>query len=95
MKDLIPFYLLTLLGVYFLPWIVAKIRRHRQSLAIGVLNLFAGWTLLGWIVAIVWACIQPIANEAPPYAAASPCQHHTRTRAGVCVDCGESIARNF
>lgn len=44
------------LAVYFLPLAVAQHRRHPQSLAIGVLNIVAGWTLLGWIVALVWAC---------------------------------------
>ena len=41
---------------YFMPAIIASMRRHRQSLAIFMLNLCAGWTALGWIVANVWAC---------------------------------------
>ena len=45
-----------LLLIYFLPAIVASMRRHRQSLAIGILNLVAGWTFVGWVIAIVWAC---------------------------------------
>jgi hypothetical protein len=24
---------------------------------VGMLNLFLGWTLLGWIAALVWACM--------------------------------------
>jgi hypothetical protein len=48
--------LIVLLVVYFLPLMVASSRRHRQTLAIGVLTLLAGWTLIGWLVAIVWAC---------------------------------------
>jgi hypothetical protein len=47
---------MVLLLIYFLPAIVASMRRHRQSLAIGILNLVAGWTFVGWVVAIVWAC---------------------------------------
>ena len=42
--------------VYFLPWMVARGRVHRQRNAIAVLNLFLGWTVLGWIAALVWAC---------------------------------------
>lgn len=41
---------------YFFPVIVSKVRNHRQSLAIGMLNLFLGWTLIGWVAALVWAC---------------------------------------
>lgn len=42
--------------LYFLPVLIADARRHHQRMAIGVLNLFLGWTLLGWIAALVWAC---------------------------------------
>jgi threonine/homoserine/homoserine lactone efflux protein len=48
--------LIILVAGYFLPAIVANSRRHRQQLAIFALTLFAGWTAIGWIVAIVWAC---------------------------------------
>lgn len=43
-------------AVYFLPWIVARGRAHPNSLAIFMLNLFLGWTFLGWVIALVWAC---------------------------------------
>lgn len=46
--------------VHFLPTIVACSRRHRQRLAIFVLNLFASWTGIGWIVALVWACTSDV-----------------------------------
>lgn len=51
-----PFGLLVL-GLYFFPTIVAAWRQH-QTLAIGVLNLITGWTIIGWIVALVWACTE-------------------------------------
>jgi hypothetical protein len=40
---------------YFIPALIAAIRQ-RQTLAIFVLNLFLGWTFVGWVVALVWAC---------------------------------------
>jgi len=40
---------------YFLPTILAAARRKRDLGAIFVLNLFLGWTFIGWIVALVWA----------------------------------------
>jgi hypothetical protein len=40
---------------YFLPTIVALVRSKRDALSIFLLNLFLGWTLLGWIIALVWA----------------------------------------
>jgi hypothetical protein len=44
-----------LAAVYFLPVIVAGLRSHRNIGAIAVLNLLLGWTLLGWIGALIWS----------------------------------------
>lgn len=41
--------------VYFLPSIIALARSKRDTLAIFLLNLFLGWSIIGWIVALVWA----------------------------------------
>jgi len=41
--------------VYFLPTIGAIGAKKRNTSAIFVLNLFLGWTFLGWIIALVWA----------------------------------------
>lgn len=50
--------LLTLgLGLYFLPTLVAGMRGHRNQDAICVLNLLLGWTFIGWVIALVWACL--------------------------------------
>jgi len=50
--------ILALVAVYFLPTIVASRRRHHQGPAILVLNLFLGWTFIGWVVALVWAATE-------------------------------------
>jgi hypothetical protein len=42
-------------GLYLLPAIVAAIRKHQSFGGIFILNLLLGWTVLGWIVALVWA----------------------------------------
>jgi hypothetical protein len=49
------FLIILVLALYFLPGIIASARSHHNALAIWVLNLFLGWTALGWIVALVWA----------------------------------------
>jgi len=41
--------------LYFLPSIVANKRKKDNATAITVLNLFLGWTLIGWVIALVWA----------------------------------------
>ena len=45
----------TVLAAYFAPWIIAVSRKQGNAAAIGVLNLFLGWTFIGWVVALVWA----------------------------------------
>ncbi|HMH06016.1 MAG TPA: superinfection immunity protein [Terriglobales bacterium] len=40
---------------YFLPSLIALARSKRNLLAIFLLNCFLGWTLVGWVVALVWA----------------------------------------
>jgi hypothetical protein len=47
--------LLFLLGMYFLPSIVAGVRGHQSTAAIFVLNMLLGWTMIGWIVALIWS----------------------------------------
>jgi Superinfection immunity protein len=46
------------LGVisYFLPWIIASHRAHPNKYPIIVINIFLGWTLVGWVVALAWSC---------------------------------------
>jgi hypothetical protein len=48
--------LTTLAVLYFVPLIVALYRRHHNTLAIFVLDLLLGWTVVGWVAALVWAC---------------------------------------
>lgn len=49
------FLMILLIAIYFFPSIVAGIRDHHNGAAIAVLNLLLGWTVLGWIVALVWS----------------------------------------
>jgi T4 superinfection immunity protein len=41
---------------YFLPTIVALIRERHDRFAIFMLNFFLGWSLIGWVIALAWAC---------------------------------------
>jgi hypothetical protein len=41
--------------LYFVRSIVATVRGHQNSMAIFVLNVFLGWTILGWVGSLVWA----------------------------------------
>ena len=56
-----------LLGSYFLPTIIAMIRSHPNVVAIGLLNLFLGWTVFGWVGALVWSVISIASRERVVY----------------------------
>ncbi|MFA5063777.1 MAG: superinfection immunity protein [Candidatus Omnitrophota bacterium] len=45
-------------AIYFLPTLIAFLRQHKNSLAIFLLNLFLGWTVLGWVVSLVWSVMK-------------------------------------
>jgi hypothetical protein len=50
-------FLLFLAVLYFLPALIASLRHSSSSGLIFLLNLLAGWTVVGWIVALVWALV--------------------------------------
>jgi hypothetical protein len=43
-------------GGYFVPTLVAYCRHHHNAGANFFLNLLLGWTVIGWIIALLWAC---------------------------------------
>jgi hypothetical protein len=45
-------------GLYFLPTFIAFGRSHRNTLGVCIVNVAFGWTLLGWVVALVWSIHQ-------------------------------------
>lgn len=47
--------LLFVLAVYLIPTIIAFSRGHASKWGIGVLNIVLGWSLVFWIVALIWA----------------------------------------
>ena len=56
-------------SLYFIPAIVAMMRRHRNAGAIFLTNLLLGWTLFGWVVALIWSAT---ANTADPRDKSAP-----------------------
>jgi hypothetical protein len=53
------------LGGYFLPAIIAFGRQHQHRVPILLTNLFLGWTLIGWVAALVWSAM-PVSNPKLP-----------------------------
>ncbi len=40
---------------YFVPTIIAVQDKKQNKTAIIALNVLAGWTFIGWVIALVWA----------------------------------------
>lgn len=62
--------LFCVLAFYLLPTIMAIKRKSPHTTAVVILNIFFGFTLVGWIVALVLASKQPqpvvVVYNAPP-----------------------------
>lgn len=100
-----PIVLLISLFLYFLPAYLA--RNHPNFTAILLLNLLAGWTFIGWIIALVWALsgqrqgqpaipAQPAAGGAAPPTASpgffcSACGKACVSGATFCSSCGAAL----
>ena len=41
---------------YMLPWAISASRGKSNATAIGLLDLLLGWTVIGWIAALIMAC---------------------------------------
>ena len=52
---------LLIAGLYFVPTIVAMVRQVSNLGSVIVINLFLGWTLIGWVIALAMA-----ARSKPP-----------------------------
>jgi hypothetical protein len=46
---------LVLLGLYFVPWIIGAARKVQNIGSVVVVNVFLGWTFIGWVVALAMA----------------------------------------
>ncbi|MGD0307415.1 MAG: superinfection immunity protein [Candidatus Acidiferrales bacterium] len=88
--------MLTLIAITFLYFLPSFLARDRHNFgAIFLFNFFLGWTFVGWIVALIWAC----ASEPRPgvYIAGAPVPvyavaGHSLALARYCSSCG-TLAR--
>lgn len=58
--------LILIFFVYFMPWIIARASRLANTTSIGLLNLFLGWTLIGWVIALIWSTSKTAERDCKP-----------------------------
>jgi hypothetical protein len=84
--------------MYFMPAIIAGVFKHPSATGIGVLNFFLGWTVLGWVVALVWAFSLPKPAEVEATAedegmrACPYCAEPIRIQAIKCKHCSSDLS---
>lgn len=72
---------------YFLPTYFANARQHQSKTAIFIVNLFLGWTLIGWVGALAWS-FTGISTEDAGLFKCPDCAETIKRDAKVCKHCG-------
>jgi len=57
------FLVFLLVFIYFVPTFIALYKKHKYTLQIAILNFFLGFTLLGWIGALIWSTLKTEKDE--------------------------------
>jgi uncharacterized membrane protein YccC len=52
--------LIFVVAIYMLPTLIAFGREHPRRDLVTVLNIFLGWTLIGWLAVFLWAALAPV-----------------------------------
>jgi hypothetical protein len=85
--------------LYFLPSIIGH--EKRSFTGIFVVNLLLGWTVIGWFVALIWACMDE--HRVPIYAVNVSLPNRFCCRCGAmgpagaqyCWACGERVVQGL
>jgi hypothetical protein len=81
--------------LYFLPAIIG--RRKREAVGIFLVNLLLGWTVIGWIIALLWACTSEeyphlrYVQVATPSRYCCQCGSAAYPGAYFCTACGREV----
>lgn len=53
------FVFAVLVSLWLLPTIIAYARNHPRKVLVLLVDVFLGWTVVGWVVALVWSMTLP------------------------------------
>ncbi len=72
MGDVIASFGLIGVCVYFCPTVFALLRKHNSFGGVFVVNVFLGWTCLGWVIALAWSLSDPGPRPQNPASGGAP-----------------------
>ena len=84
-------YVVIILFIYFIPYANAESRNHKSAGAIGALNLLLGWTIAGWVIALIWSFtgnVREITASSETHVKCPDCAELVKREAKVCKHCG-------
>lgn len=90
-----PFFLAGV-ALYFLPTIIGAARHKTNLVGIFLVNFFLGWSIIGWVIALVWAVStervdqMAYAPHMPPGGAAPVPQPQSQMHGRYCPNCGSA-----
>jgi hypothetical protein len=97
MQDFFIFIVVAI--IYMFPTAIAYQRGHQSQGWVAALNILLGWSLIGWVIALIWSCsaVSRPARASASFDRADPDVICPYCRAGVdpqarkCKHCGEWI----
>jgi hypothetical protein len=55
MGAVVGFIFVLLYSAYMIPYFLAYHRRHKSQAGVFALNLLLGWSLIAWVIALIWS----------------------------------------
>ena len=83
-------------GLYFLPSLNAYSKTNKNRGSVLVINLFLGWTFIGWVVALAMSASSDVEKteikEKPPEEMNCPfCHELIKAKAKICRFCNKDL----
>lgn len=81
--------------IYILPMMIAFHRHHENYTSIFLINVLLGWTVIAWVVCLVWAFISKPVPVRRPQENSGPSRYEELERISALKSSGALTAEEF